>query len=103
MLVTFTTKAHADITMFGDIATRLLKMMGHSGTVPGALKADDIPAALQRLEAGIAAAAPEPAPAPDAITGEQEVPVGIGLRAWPLMELLRAAASEGRDVQWNGH
>ena len=26
-------------TMFGDVAVRLLKMMGHSGTVPGALLA----------------------------------------------------------------
>ncbi|MHB1236388.1 MAG: DUF1840 family protein, partial [Gallionella sp.] len=28
MLVTFTTKAYADITMFGDVALALLKMMG---------------------------------------------------------------------------
>jgi hypothetical protein len=30
MLVTFTTKAYANITMFGDVAVTLLKMMGHS-------------------------------------------------------------------------
>ena len=53
MLVTFTCPAYADITMFGDVAIRLLKMMGHSGTVPGALLAEDVPAALQRLEAAI--------------------------------------------------
>jgi hypothetical protein len=34
MLVTFSTKNHADVLMFGDIAIGLLKMMGHSGTVP---------------------------------------------------------------------
>ena len=34
MLVTFTTNAYADITMFGDVALAMLKMMGHSGTVP---------------------------------------------------------------------
>ena len=55
MLVTFTCPAYADITMFGDVAIRLLKMMGHSGTVPGALLAEDVPAALQRLEAAIEA------------------------------------------------
>ena len=37
MIVTFRSKAHADIMMFGDIAVNLLKLMGHSGTVPGAL------------------------------------------------------------------
>jgi hypothetical protein len=53
MLVTFTSKAYADITMFGDIAVTLLKMMGHSGTVPGAILAADLPAALSRLTAAI--------------------------------------------------
>ena len=32
MLATFTTKAYANITMFGDVAVTLLKMIGHSGT-----------------------------------------------------------------------
>lgn len=52
MSVTFTTRAYADITMFGDVALTLLKMMGHSGTVPSAILAADVPAALSRL-AGI--------------------------------------------------
>lgn len=37
MLVTFTTNAYADITMFGNIALAMLKMMGQSGTVPGTI------------------------------------------------------------------
>jgi hypothetical protein len=37
MLVTFTCKAYADITLFGNVAVSLLRLMGHSGTVPGAL------------------------------------------------------------------
>ncbi len=51
MLVTFFCPAYANITMFGDVAVRLLKMMGHSGTVPSALLAENVPAALGRLEA----------------------------------------------------
>ncbi|MFV1973803.1 MAG: DUF1840 domain-containing protein, partial [Thiohalobacterales bacterium] len=50
MLVTFTCSAYADITMFGDVAVQLLKMMGHSGTVPGAFRAEDIPVALEKLQ-----------------------------------------------------
>jgi len=42
MMVTFHSKAWTSITMFGDVAVRLLKMMGHSGTVPSALLARDI-------------------------------------------------------------
>jgi len=55
MLVTFTSDAYADITMFGDVAVALLKVMGHSGTVPSAIVAEDVPAALSRLTAAIAA------------------------------------------------
>ena len=54
MLVTFRTEAHADILMFGDIAIQLLELMGHSGTVPGALLADEVPAALDRLRNAVA-------------------------------------------------
>jgi len=39
MLVTFKTPSHADITMFGTVATTLLKMMGMSGGSPGAIMA----------------------------------------------------------------
>ena len=55
MLVTFSCPAYASITMFGDVAIRLLELMGHSGTVPGALLADDVQAALKRLEAAVEA------------------------------------------------
>ena len=48
MLVTFKTDAHADIMMFGDVALTLLKLMGLSGRVPGALLAEEIPTARPR-------------------------------------------------------
>jgi len=32
--------------MFGDVALAMLKMMGHTATVPGAILAEDVPAAL---------------------------------------------------------
>ena len=48
MLVTFHTKAYANITMFGDVAKQLLELLGHSGTIPSAIKAEDVPAALAR-------------------------------------------------------
>src|SRR5690606_24478116 len=59
MLVTFSTKAHPDITMFGDVAVQLLKLAGHSGTVPSAILARDIPATLARLEGGLPPASAE--------------------------------------------
>ena len=97
MLVTFTTDAYADITMFGDVALALLKMMGHSGTVPSAILAADVPAALSRLTAGIEAA--KAAPSVDD-EDEDEPQVSLSHRALPLINLLTAAVKDGCDVMW---
>jgi hypothetical protein len=103
MLVTFTTKAYASITMFGDVAVTLLKLMGHSGTVPGALLADDIPPALERLKAAVSA---DPnRPLDPGSTGhaddEENRHVSLAHRALPLIELLGAAARERETVMWD--
>jgi hypothetical protein len=97
MLVTFTTKAYADITMFGDVALAMLKMMGHSAAVPGAILAEDVPAALSSLTAAIEA---ENAPPPVADPDADEPPVSMKHRALPLMDLLAAAAKAESDVMW---
>jgi hypothetical protein len=99
MLVTFTTKAYADITMFGDVALALLKMMGHSATVPGAILAEDVPAALSRLTAAIEAEKAAP-PVEDEDADEDEPVVSIAHRALPLINLLAAAAKAESNVMW---
>jgi Domain of unknown function (DUF1840) len=104
MLVTFRTDAYANITMFGDVAIRLLKLMGHSGTVPSAILADDVPRALARLKAAIASdkAASADSPATDAQSDDSEEPqVSLAHRAFPLIELLEAAAKRKCDVMWD--
>ena len=96
MLVTFTTKAYADITMFGDVAFAMLKMMGHSATVPGAILAADVPAALSRLTAAINAEKASPVENKDS----DEPEVSMAHRALPLINLLAAAAKAEADVMW---
>ena len=105
MLVTFRTKAHADIMMFGEIAIQLLKLAGHSGTVPTAIMAKDAAAFAVRLEAGLRGAATADRPdarangtRPNGDDAEAEPAVPIAKRAVPLLELLRAAAARGADV-----
>jgi hypothetical protein len=102
MLVIFTSRAYYDITMFGDIAEQLIKMMGHSGTTPGAIGADDIPAALERLRGGVKIedAKPRTERIPDDEDNEEEEPVSLSNRAFPLMEMLDAAAREHCSVMW---
>jgi hypothetical protein len=103
MLVTFHTKAYADITMFGDVAKKLLTLMGHSGTIPSALSAQDVPAALARLRAAIGAErAREPEPSGDE-DERKERRVSLANRAYPLIELLAAAAAEECEVTWRAH
>ncbi|MHB1083526.1 MAG: DUF1840 domain-containing protein [Thiobacillus sp.] len=97
MLVTFTTKAYADITLFGDIALAMLKMMGHSATVPGAILAADVPAALSQLTAAIEADKSIP-PVED--QDADEPVVSMAHRALPLMALLAAAAKAESNVMW---
>ena len=103
MLVTFSCKAYADITMFGDVALNMLRLMGHSESVPGAILAEDVPAALERLKRALADIKATPAPKGSGKSvddDEDEPPVSLAHRALPLVELLSAAAKEKCDVMW---
>lgn len=103
MLVTFSCPAYADITMFGDVAVRLLKMMGHSGTVPSALSAEDVQGALERLEAAVAAEKTSPKPDATAEGEEGEQAVSLPHRALPLIDLLKAASKAKCAVMWDSN
>nr|WP_067285941.1 DUF1840 domain-containing protein [Marinobacterium profundum] len=101
MLVTFSSDAHADITLFGAEALQLIRMMGRSDTVPGAVLADDVPAALARLKQALKNA---PAPMDEAANSEddedEDDKVPLATRAFALLQLLQAAADHKADVMW---
>jgi len=101
MLITFSCPAYASITMFGEPGVKLIQRMGHSGSVPGALLADDVPAALARLQAAIAADTPRDATASDQADADSEPAVSLAHRALPLTQLLEAAAAQHCDVLWD--
>lgn len=99
MLVTFESEV-GGFSMFGDVAVTLLKMMGHSGTVPSAMLAADIPDALARLQQQLASV---PRPADDQGDDEnrkKEPVISLHTRAVPLIELFERAAKRGKDVLW---
>ena len=118
MLVTFKTTASGDITMFGSAAVSLLKMMGQSGNVPGALMAEDIPAALEKLEKALAEESDggAVAPAHEATSGpgliaegdtghvnvddDETTHVALSKRATPLIGLLEKARDAKTSVLW---
>ena len=104
MLVTFTTNAYSDITMFGSAAEALLKLMGQSGNVPGAIMAEEVPEALEKLNTGllkIGEQSEEQPPPMENDDEEKEIPIGLDKRAGPLISLLEAAIASKGNVLWN--
>ena len=111
MLVTFKTSAYSDITLFGGAAVSLLKLMGQSGNVPGALLAADIPEALKTLHDGLAKLSEEDnqyveadlSPSTEDAWGDSDdtAPVALHTRAGPLISLLEAAKAAQENVLWD--
>ena len=104
MLIRFETPAYATITMFGDVAVALIRLMGHSGSVPSALLAADVAAARQRLDAAVHAHPDtplDPATSGDARARDDAERVSLAHRALPLLELLAAAERDRENVMWD--
>lgn len=104
MLVRFKSEV-GGFVMFGDVAVKLLRMTGHSGTVPGAIGADDMAQALERLEQQVRAHEDKNgegrADESNANDDEQaEPPVALAQRAFPMLDLMRRAAAEPCAIQW---
>ena len=107
MIVRFTTRTGA-LTLHGEAALALLRAMGHSGTIPGAILAADLPAALASLRRMLAspAAAATPAAPPDDpgdaddAGEEREPPVTLRMRAVPFIDLLETAIAHDSDLMW---
>lgn len=70
-------------------------MMGHSGTVPGAIPAEDVPSALSSLTAAI-----DEVKVLTPIRDSDKPVVSMANRALPLIALLAAAAKAGAGVTW---
>jgi hypothetical protein len=114
MLVTFRSTATESITMFEDVAVQLLKLMGATGRIPGALGPDDVGPALQRLEhateqikAGTHVTPARPADNEDAKNEDEddedrEAPVDLATRAVPLLSVLKRAAAAKAEIMWEG-
>ena len=97
MLIRFHSKTDG-FTIQGDLGVALLRLMGMSGSVPGALLAEDVPPALERLRQGVATGKPiEPAPADASEAGYR---VSLATRAFPLVQLLENAVKRGSEVVW---
>jgi Domain of unknown function (DUF1840) len=105
MLVRFSSLETESVLMFGDVASQLIRMLGASGAVPGAIDAESIPAAVQRLRQqlalqGAAGTSPSGKTKEDDADQVPEPPVGLGIRAQPLIDILERAAAAKVPVMW---
>ena len=103
MLIEFQTKSYPPIVMFGDIAKKLIKYMGHSGAIPSAIEAEDIPNALAKLQKALKndCNISENISNSDSNEDNDEENISLDKRAKPLIELLQSAIDEGEYVMWD--
>jgi len=108
MIVIFQSKASGDVIMFGDVAHRMMKIMGKDASDKGIIGVPQLPAALASLKAAIAADSQE-----RKAVSEEELPqfevaadgshrpyVSLSQRATPLVELLEWALKKQEPVVW---
>ena len=109
MILKFSTR-RGQITMLGEPALRLLTLGGHSGTVPGAILAADLPAFLAQLRARLTVHGAEVSPAAptgndeaddDDDTRPREPLVALQTRALPLIGMVETAIANGSDLMWD--
>ena len=114
MLITFKSKAGADVLMFGEPAQQLLTLLDKDcNAAQGIFTVEQLPAAIARLESAIEAeSAQKNAKSVDEREAEEEAEVeagrtgmaalvNIAQRAWPLLDLMRCARAAGTPVIWN--
>jgi hypothetical protein len=112
MLITFKSKAAAEVMMYEEHARRILDLL-NKDVKRGIITSEETPAAVARLEQEIAESRMHP-PSEGEVKrdvlahhveeeeGDHEPVefVSFATRAYPLLEMLRAARNEGREVMW---
>lgn len=103
MLVKFQTKSYPTIVMFGDIAKKLIKYMGHSGAIPSAIDSKDVPTALLNLQEALKKEIDSKENLSKSTNTEDDNDeyVSLDTRAKPLIELLQTAIKEDEYVMWD--
>ena len=101
MLYEFKSKATGSVVMTGPVAERLLAIVGKASGPKGIFTVEQMGPAIAALQAAVErekteAAAPDDAEAPH----DGARAVSLAQRAWPLIDLLRAAQKAEQPVTW---
>lgn len=117
MTYLFKSKAAGDVLMLGPSGDQLLRIIGKEPAAKGIIEPAALPAAIRAIEAAIAEDEANPAPPAPARAGAEGAALqgegegkgesegdgeGVSLRqrAWPLLEMMRAAQAAAQDIAW---
>ncbi len=108
MIVTFQSPAAGDVIMFGDVAQRMMKLMGKEPEPKGIVTVEQLPDAIAQLKAAIDADKAERAGKLDEELPQFEMGEGgikrpyiaLTQRAAPLLELLEWSLKKEKPVVW---
>lgn len=107
-IVTFKSAACADVIYFGDVAKRMMELMGKDVTDKGIVTVEQLPDAIRALQTAIAADKAqhrqhvldeEPANESDGAGGHRPR-VSLTQRALPLLAMLQDSLEENKPVVW---
>lgn len=110
MIITFRSKAAGDVIQFGEVAKRLLGIMGKDPeATQGIITVEQLPEAIARLRAAVEAERAEMAAKPRRAEDDEEEEqerrggpraISLAQRAAPMFELMEYALRYQHPVTW---
>lgn len=105
MIYKFKSKAAGDVIMMGPSGDQVLRIIGKQPATQGIVEPAAMPAAIAAIEQAVAAdeaarARAEQEAAAEGRTLPPHEGVTLRQRAWPLVEMMKRAHAEGKDIVW---
>lgn len=105
MTYRFKCRATGDLLMLRPDGDTLLRIIGRDPAAQGILEATALPMAIASIEAAIEQEGPRPGSAakkadPGGGDAHAVMEVSLRQRAWPLLQLLKAAQAAGTELTW---
>ncbi|MGT2469698.1 DUF1840 domain-containing protein [Paraburkholderia terrae] len=106
MLITFKCRSAPDVVMLENLAQYLLGIIGKRLGARGVINHDELGVVISKLEAAIVTDKQERAEHEGHFhEGEEghehhELPIGLAQRAYPFLDMLRAAQKDNTDIVW---
>lgn len=107
MIYEFKCRATGSVVMTQPVAERLLAIVGKEPAPKGILLPQQMAQAIAALEAAVAAERAQPPAEPEDAGGDDDrddrparPAVSLAQRAWPLIDMLKAALAADREITW---